>query len=176
MCDNLHYLGPLTSKNLKYTPTQKFNRMKNFTILMTLLIVMTLFSFRDIDKAPADQEQIIQLALNVETIEKILKKGPDDEYLPVVLITNKLVPEDMHITLLERRVKLVPDMEDTAAMGDEFSFVELKEIKVGSTNAKLQFQLDDYKITVKLKNHEDEWLYRSSTSRKKGHFSIDTEI
>lgn len=81
----------------------------------------------------------------------------------------------MHITLMGQKVKLVPDIEDIDAMGDHFSFIELKELSVKRTNARLQFQLDDYKINVKLKNEEDEWLYSSSSSRKKGHFSFDIE-
>lgn len=66
--------------------------------------------------------------------------------------------------------------EEAAALGEAFTILELKELSSNTRVAKLFFQLDDYKIKVKLKNGEEEWLYASSSSRKKGHFSNDTEI
>lgn len=46
--------------------------MKNSTALLTLtlLVALALFSFKKTDPNSYDQEKIVQLALNVETIEK----------------------------------------------------------------------------------------------------------
>lgn len=150
--------------------------MKYFTVIFLLLLSLACSSFNSRDSDPHEEEKLIQLALNSSTIEKLLKKGPEENYLPVVLITNKLVTESLQLSLAGQPVALVSSPEEAYALGDDFTFLELKELSVNARAARLSFQLDDYKIKVKLKNGEDEWLYASSTSRKKGYFSIDTEI
>lgn len=150
--------------------------MKYYTVIFLLLLSLACSSFSNRDSDPQEEEKLIQLALNSSTIEKLLKKGSEGDYLPVVLITNMLVTESLELSLAGQPVVLVSSLEEAQALGEAFTFLELTALSSNARAARLSFQLDDYKIKVKLKNGEDEWLYASSSSRKKGHFSIDTEI
>jgi hypothetical protein len=147
--------------------------MKIFTSLLTLFACLVLFSLKGEANNADHHEEIIQLAPQANSLKNKLKTGPDGEYLPIVLITNDKVPADLHPYFEGQLLRLVSGIEEAQALGENFSFVELKEIEVKDGKAKLFFQLDDYKIKVKLKKEADEWR-RSYSSAKK--FVIDLDI
>lgn len=131
--------------------------MKIFTSLFTLFAVLVLFAFKGKDKKPDQHEEIIQLALQENFLKNNLKKGPDGEYLPVVLITNNRVSTDLHLNFSGQELILVSNIGEAQALGEEFSFIELKEVNIKKRKGKLLFQLGEYKIKVKLKNDPHGW-------------------
>jgi hypothetical protein len=126
-----------------------------------------LSSFVNHQLEATELENILQAAFEVPIMENMLERSSTDEFLPIVLVANDLIPKDLQ---LEPTGKSVVVVEDKAAVGESKSVLVVHNLDASADRIKMTLRYsDNSKVSLRADKREGCWvLKRLSIKGPKG--------
>ena len=126
-----------------------------------------LSSFVNHQLAATELENILQAAFEVPIMENMLERSSADEFLPIVLVANDLIPKDLQLAPAGKSVVVVGDK---AAVGDAKSVLVVHNLDASANRIKMTLRYsDNSKVSLRADKNDDCWvLKRLSIKGPKG--------
>lgn len=139
--------------------------MKNLVLkVLCCFFALTICSFQN---PKLTVQEIFQEALNIEVLAEHLDKDANGVILPLTLVTNGLLNENLNLSVNGKIVSIIKSKtNDIVGLN---SVLYLKEVKMKSNKSFLAFQYGDKNIKIRLKQENGDWVAKTiSIKWKKG--------
>jgi len=144
--------------------------MKNLVInSLFVLFALSICSFQAPN--PTVQE-IFQEALNIEELANHLAKDTNGSILPLTLVTNGLLSEDIELSLNGKIISVVDNTTDSQE--ESASILQLKEMKMKGKKSYLVFQYEEKSIKIRLKQDDGDWVAKTINVKWKNGINFQT--
>ena len=145
---------------------------KSIFILGFAFTILSFFSF----KSPNDVEIVLQKSLNISQFETIFEKGVNGEFLPLTIVSNGLLSEDVDLNYDGKSIQIIRKI----GKGDfeNHKYISLNGLKMKNRKSILEFSYGEKKVKVKMKKRDGEWVFNFLSIKGDGtlHVHIDSEF
>ncbi|MCB0633558.1 MAG: hypothetical protein R2824_23695 [Saprospiraceae bacterium] len=137
---------------------------KSLYFICCILLMTGLQSFQNPNTTVED---ILQKAIELEQLHKILQKDSDGHFQPLMILTNGQLPEHIDLRFAGKPVKMISS-EEAKKLSEEDSYMNVTEFRIKNSRARFQFVYNAISVRINLRNIDGEWTYRSMSMKGKG--------
>ena len=139
--------------------------MKN--LIIAFIIITLSFSFSNISFGQSEKLAVLEKSINVEKLKKYLAKDEAGKPLPMIMVTNKKISNNIEIDFEGKKVNVFEKLQDSD-LEEGQAFIDVKKFKVRGDLSILKFNYQDYKVKIKFRKKAGEWTYQSFNIKGNG--------
>lgn len=142
--------------------------MKNSINILSLCVAgLFLCSFQT-PSTSIDIQEIFQEAFFTEELSDVFEKDSDGQLLPLTLVTNQLIAEDLDLKYDGKAINISTAKEYATTV------LELTGVKIKAKKSILEFKYQNKTIKIRLKKDDNQWRAFSILIKSKGNFDLTT--
>lgn len=141
--------------------------MRKSILFAVILLSSTLFF--NFTTSQSEIHRILQIAFETEGFQEFIEEKTAD--VPLVIVTNQLIPNDFELEYDAKNIIVVENAESLKIKPQQ-PVLELVDFELKKKKSSIQFQYDDYKISIKLKKGAHQWSSSYSYIRGGGYLNL----
>lgn len=142
---------------------------KSFLLPLCLILGVLFSGFTS--KTHPETFEVIQKSLKTKQLERVFEKDEQGKFLPLLLITNDLIEDNIPVYLKGKQVQVAASLSN---LNENQKALILTNLKISGKKSSLEMLYGKKEVKIKLRKYEGQWHYRSILIKEgKGHFYLD---
>lgn len=126
----------------------------------SIALIFSIIFFCSFQASEVETQQILQKCLETSGFKNILEKDLNGHYLPIYLVTNDLISENMELTIENEKVQVF-STQGARDFNPENDLIEITDFKIKNNKAILELKYQDHSVKIKMVKGHHDWKYQS---------------